>query len=807
MTTVLKAGRYEIVGEVGRGAMGVVYKAVDPVIGRTVAVKTIRLSEAGTGLSRPELLARFQTEARAAGLLTHPNIVVVYDAGEEDGLYYITMELVEGKSVQALLDEGQKFSLPRVLRIMDQTCSALQFAHDRNVVHRDIKPANLMLTPDDTVKVTDFGTAKILQMGTVQQTTHVMGTPSYMSPEQVKGRPVDGRSDIFSLGVMLYEMVTGEKPFPGQNITTVIYKIVNEDPTPPRQLDPSIHPGISTVIMKALLKEPEERYQSCREMLEDLRAYRAHSALAGNPQTTAALPSATPASSLSLGINGRHTGGPHETQITATAQALSSRATGPGQTPIVRRTGAITPVAPPEEKKNNLFVTALVTVILAGGIAWGALQLLPVFQAAKEFHEASSAPNPVVKPKSASPSQGTANAPDKAPTSATPTSATSAPVPPANANSPSPSAANPGNDAVVHSTEKLTSQTAGISAEKSATQRLVSEKTAVPNVSAEQSVSKAADTSAAPASGLSPKAEQYKARIDATLAARGLSNRATVQGVGDTLTLSGKLRPREYASLLNFLHNAPAGVKIIDHLEDGQIAAGSGVAAAARNAVSGAASGKINVVANVRAMASLVAPGGKVDQCQTPCAFSNLPGASYSLELKKDGYQTVQTALQLNEGQTLEQKISLESLQVGIRIVTDPPGADVFINGDKQSGQTPVLLPLAAGTYNLVLTLPGYGRYSGPVQVKDNVLTQLSTQLRAKDTSKVAWVDISSDPKGAEIVVDGTTTTQFAPARVQVSSGIHRITLKLKGFTPARQSVDVSEGSTVSVEASLKPQR
>jgi serine/threonine protein kinase len=807
MSTVLKAGRYEIVGEVGRGAMGVVYKAVDPVIGRTVAVKTIRLSEAGTGLSRPELLSRFQTEARAAGLLTHPNIVVVYDAGEEDGLYYITMELVEGKSVQALLDEGQKFSLPRVLRIMDQTCSALQFAHDRHVVHRDIKPANLMLTPDDTVKVTDFGTAKILQMGTVQQTTHVMGTPSYMSPEQVKGRPVDGRSDIFSLGVMLYEMVTGEKPFPGQNITTVIYKIVNEDPTPPRQLDPSIHPGISTVIMKALLKEPEERYQSCREMLDDLRAYRAHSALAGNPQTTTALPNATPASSLSLGINGRQIGGPHETLITATARALSSRATAPGQTPIVRRTGAIAPVAPPE-KKNNLFVTALVTVILAGGIAWGALKLQPVFQAAKEFHEASSGPNPVAKRPSASPSHAVPNPPDaKAPTSNTPSSTTPAQGSSANTNSPSSSAANAVNDTAAHSTEKLTSQNAGTSAEKSATEKLVSEKTVVPNVAPEQSVPKAADATAAPASGLSPKAEQYKARIDATLAARGLSNRATVQGVGDTLTLSGKLRPREYASLLNFLRNAPSGVRIIDHLEDGQIAAGSGAAAAARNTVSGAASGKISVVANVRAMASLVAPGGKVEQCQTPCAFNNLPGASYSLEVKKDGYQTVQTALQLNEGQTLEQKISLESLQLGIKIVTDPPGADVFINGDKQSGQTPVVLPLAAGTYNLVLTLPGYGRYSGSVQVKDNVLTQFTTQLHAKDTSRVAWVDISSDPKGAEIVVDGTATTQFAPGRVQLSPGIHRITLKLKGFMPARQSVDVSEGSTVRVEASLKPLR
>src|SRR6201998_297736 len=289
METTVKAGRYEILGELGRGAMGVVYRATDPVIGRTVAVKTIRLSEEGTGLSRPELLSRFQTEARAAGLLTHPNIVVVYDAGEENGLYYITMELIEGKSLQALLDSGHSFPVPRVLRIMEQTCSALQFAHERSIIHRDIKPANLMLTADDTVKVTDFGTAKILQFGTVQQTTHVMGTPSYMSPEQVKGRAVDGRSDIFSLGVMLYEMVTGEKPFPGQNITTVIYKIVNEEPVPPKQVDPTIHPGISAVVMRALAKGPEQRYQSCREMLEDLRNYRAVSAAPGNPQSTLAI--------------------------------------------------------------------------------------------------------------------------------------------------------------------------------------------------------------------------------------------------------------------------------------------------------------------------------------------------------------------------------------------------------------------------------------------------------------------------------------------------------------------------------------
>src|SRR6266705_3365020 len=387
MPTVTKAGRYEIVGELGRGAMGVVYKAMDPVIGRTVAVKTIRLSEEGTGLSRPELLTRFQTEARAAGLLTHPNIVVVFDAGEEDGLYYITIELVEGKSLQALLDDGHGFPLPRTLRIMEQTCSALQFAHERNVIHRDIKPANLMLTADDTVKVTDFGTAKILQFGTVQQTAHVMGTPSYMSPEQVKGRAVDGRSDIFSLGVMLYEMVTGEKPFPGQNITTVIYKIVNEEPVPPRQVNPTIHPGISAVVMRALEKEPEQRYQNCREMLEDLRKYRTLAPGGGNSQSMTAMGGGSPGATLISGnVAGRGLNGEEQTVI-ATARSLTARASAPGQTPVVRRTGAIA-AAPEPAKKKSVLGTILAAILLLGVIVYGANKIKPVFQAARELHDA-----------------------------------------------------------------------------------------------------------------------------------------------------------------------------------------------------------------------------------------------------------------------------------------------------------------------------------------------------------------------------------------------------------------------------------
>jgi Protein kinase domain len=273
METATRVDRYEILGELGRGGMGIVYRAKDPVIGRTVAVKTIRLSEEGTGMTHAQLVERFQTEARAAGLLTHPNIVVIYDAGEDAGLYYITMELVNGKSLQALLDAGEKFSLPRLLRITEQICSALQFAHDNKVVHRDIKPANIMLGPDDHVKITDFGTAKIMQYGAQQQTS-ATGTPSYMSPEQIKGKAIDGRADIFSLGVMLYEMTTGQKPFQAQDVATVLYRILNQEPEPPRNLNPSIPQGVSSTIMKALAKSPHLRYESCREFLDDLKNYR-----------------------------------------------------------------------------------------------------------------------------------------------------------------------------------------------------------------------------------------------------------------------------------------------------------------------------------------------------------------------------------------------------------------------------------------------------------------------------------------------------------------------------------------------------
>ena len=267
-----KAGRYQIVGELGRGSMGIVYQGFDPVIGRTVAIKTM-LPEGLSPQEFQEYKARFQREATAAGILTHPNIITVYDFGEDDGILYLAMEFLEGKSLEKVVQEQTVLPIETILPIYDQVCSALDHAHRNKIVHRDVKPANIMILHNGLVKVTDFGIAKMMAMG-MTQAGQILGTPNYMSPEQVKGRQIDGRSDIFSLGVILYELVTGEKPFGGQNITTVIYKIINENPIPPRELDASIHAGLSYVISKALAKSVDERYQTCRELAEDLRNYK-----------------------------------------------------------------------------------------------------------------------------------------------------------------------------------------------------------------------------------------------------------------------------------------------------------------------------------------------------------------------------------------------------------------------------------------------------------------------------------------------------------------------------------------------------
>lgn len=259
-----RIGRYKIVRELGRGAMGVVYHAIDPNIGRPVAIKTIQFGPTRTPEELERMRDRLFREARSAGILSHPGIVTIYDVDQQDDLAFIAMEFVDGPTLEQLLSDGL-LPAERMFSVLGQTAVALDYAHSKGIVHRDIKPANIMLTADGTCKITDFGIAKITSSEQLTRTGAIVGTPHYMSPEQIQGQTVDGRSDQFSLAVIAYEMLTGEKPYTGEHLTTVVYKIVAEEPAPPRRLNPSLTPAIEGALRKGLAKRPDHRYKNCQE--------------------------------------------------------------------------------------------------------------------------------------------------------------------------------------------------------------------------------------------------------------------------------------------------------------------------------------------------------------------------------------------------------------------------------------------------------------------------------------------------------------------------------------------------------------
>lgn len=268
------AGRYLVEKKLGAGAFGTVYKAKDKELGRLVAIKTIRLEGlAASQASLEDLLKRFKQEAQVAARLKHPNIVMTYDIGTSEGLSYISMEFVDGAGLDRVVAKSGKMSVERAASIGAQVADALAFAHKHSVVHRDIKPANIMIEPGDHVKVTDFGIAKVTDSAEhLTVTGSLLGTPSYMSPEQARGGSIDGRSDLFSVGCILYEMLAGQKAFRGESITALLFKIITEEPPSLRELDPTVSDEMLRIVGKALAKAPENRYQSGRELADDLLA-------------------------------------------------------------------------------------------------------------------------------------------------------------------------------------------------------------------------------------------------------------------------------------------------------------------------------------------------------------------------------------------------------------------------------------------------------------------------------------------------------------------------------------------------------
>lgn len=264
---VKQIGRYEILSELGRGSMGVVFKAKDPMIERFIAVKTITASVADD----PGLLARFRREAKAAGALQHPNIVTIYEMGEADGVPFIAMEYLEGESLEAMISRRASLPVEQKVGYLVQTCRALQYAHRRGVIHRDIKPANIVVTLEGVVKVVDFGIARMVNASKTQ-TGIVLGTLAYMAPQQIQGERADARSDIWSVGVVLYELLTGRRPFEGDNHASLMLSILQKDPVPLPHLLPGCPNQLDTISRRTLAKDLAARYQSMEELLLELKS-------------------------------------------------------------------------------------------------------------------------------------------------------------------------------------------------------------------------------------------------------------------------------------------------------------------------------------------------------------------------------------------------------------------------------------------------------------------------------------------------------------------------------------------------------
>ncbi len=319
MVEFTKLGKYEIRKELGRGAMGVVYEAFDPLIERVVALKTIRPDQLA-GINAHEFLARFRREAQAAGRLTHPNIVAIYDFGEDAGVWYIAMELVKGRELKEFFDGNERFTTADTVRILAQVLTALGYSHKMGVVHRDIKPSNIFIVSDGTAKVADFGIAHV-ESSELTQAGTVLGTPAYMSPEQILGLPVDGRSDLFSVGVILYQFLTGERPFSG-NATITMRKVLEEDPLPPSRFNTQVPGAMDAVVRRALAKKADARFQSAEEFAAALttaaNAEREHS---GDTTLMPAPPLPTPARN----VGGAATSGSGKPVGITSGSAVASR--------------------------------------------------------------------------------------------------------------------------------------------------------------------------------------------------------------------------------------------------------------------------------------------------------------------------------------------------------------------------------------------------------------------------------------------------------------------------------------------------
>ena len=718
-------GRYQIEKELGKGAMGLVYKATDPNIGRAVALKTMRLDV--HGIEQEEMLRRFKNEARSAGVLSHPNIVTIYDAGEDQGLFYIAMEYIEGHTLAEVLQQQRVLPVEQVISITRNICSGLDFAHAKGIVHRDIKPANIMVTPDGTAKIMDFGIAKV--SGSLTSTGQVLGTPNYMSPEQVKGRQLDGRSDLFSLGVMLYEMLTGEKPFIGQGVTTIIYKIVNENPIPPRELDLTIHPGLSAVVTRALSKDPYERYQTGAELVRDLESYKSYGSDANSTIVNA------------TGMFDR-----------ALAGGDSGDATLIGSAPAV-------PTKPPTQAVPAQSTGSLSTVG-TGAVAKASTGNLPASSTQKTVPPVAPPPPPkMVTPKPAS-------------------------------------GGSKGAGKLAIGAVAVVVMVAGVFGMVRHNAKKRAEAQQQEEVQRAMEKAKQAIEVAKQAEQLNPPAEQTPPGTDASAP----PSTAAVPATPDTSANDAK---------------APVPPPTTTKSKR-------------------PTTGDLQVVSEP-AGAHVDIDGQTRPEWVTPFVADKLTPGKHNITYTLPNYNPEKRTVDVVAGKKGNIDAKLTTNVGTVRVASNPPGADILLNGKPTGQKTPANLNLPAGSHAIKIHHDGFQEETQNITVVVGQTQNIASNLKpapapppataakpptpppAKDTNpfskigrffkgdknETGTITVSTKPAGAKVSLNGKSSSSPTPVTIETKVGHYKILIEMDGYQSIQREVDVEKGKQTGIDETL----
>ncbi|MDH4183754.1 MAG: PEGA domain-containing protein [Nitrospinota bacterium] len=743
MVQYTKLGRYEITRELGRGGMGIVLQARDPMIDRLVALKIIKFDDLLEPERKAELLERFFIEARAAGKLTHPNIVTIHDVSQEDETYFITMEFLEGHNLADILRQEKKLDFQRATKIILQVASGLKFAHDRHTIHRDIKPGNIMLMEGDHVKIMDFGLARLQEASSVTQTGHAVGSPQYMSPEQVRGQHMDGRTDIFSLGVMYYELITGARPFAAESITSLMYKIMDYNPPTPAEINQGLPPAVDQVVYKMMAKKPGDRYQNCGELIADLNL------LLSDPDHFKADETAF-AKTVAMDT--------HRDDVTVSVPAQG----GPGKS------------------RSMLIGAAMVALLAAAGLYYtmaGKTVEPPSAQVAQAPEPAAPTPSVMAATESIPATETKPPAAEPKPEAPPQTAAkTEEPKP------------------MPDSAITVKSNVAGdvyLDGQKVGVTPLEGFKTAAGGhtlaVKAENYTTWEKSFTAGDG-----KPQTFTAALElagGVLRAVSTPSGATVtldgQKIGVTPLVTAKAEPGEHLLEIAVAGMAPYSqtIKI------------SGDKPLIVSATLQTAMGVLSVKGT--AQATLYINGKEAGQIPME---KKLPPGAYSLASAKEGHKRQTTEVEVAAEKTTEVSMELEPLGVGSITVSANPWAKIVIDG-QDSGVTPrTFRNITEGEVKVTLVNPGFAPVEKTILVRKDQTTQVfhsftesAPTATAAKSQAFGSLAISSTPPGI-VFLDGKVQGKTPVDLDELSVGSHTVIIKRDGMTDYKREVKIVEG-------------